>query len=134
MTEDIGSDRHRNPSSAMLDIAKMKERHAALKEDVGDMKAVIMDIKGLLLAHITNASTNHAQLLATFNQHNLEDTVVHQTVLRIDEHLKNTDANVAELTKRDPLTFWTSLSAAATAVGGIIYMVLHGGNPPPGTP
>jgi hypothetical protein len=77
VTQDIDpTPRHgnpREPSSASIDIARLKERHNALKDDVGDMRSVVMDIKGLLMSHITSAGKRHAQLLATFNQHNLED-------------------------------------------------------------
>lgn len=132
MTEEIGSDRHRNPSSAALDIARMKERHIALKEDVGGLKEVLADVKDLLIGHINNSDNRHAQLLATFNQHNLEDSTVHQKVLQIDTHLEATDARVEAMTKRDPVTFWTSISAAITAVGGLIYVLFNG--KPPGTP
>lgn len=126
MTEsDIGSGHHREPSSATLDIAKLKERHIALRSDVSDMRDTMSDIKGLLIGHITNSDTRHAQLLATFNQHNLEDAVVHTKVLQIDEHLRNTDKNVASLgetignDKRSPvaiiLAVLASLAAGATA-------------------
>lgn len=134
MTEEIGSDRHRNPSSAEIDIVKLRERHIALKEDVGGLKEVLADVKSLLIGHINNSDNRHAQLLATFNQHNLEDATVHQKVLQIDAHLEATDSRIEEYNKRDPVTLWTSITAAITAVGGIIYMVLHGGNPPPGAP
>ena len=30
------------------------------------------------------------------------------------------------LGKRDPVTLWTSISAAATAVGSVIYVLIHG--------
>jgi hypothetical protein len=126
MTEsDIGSGSHREPSSATLDIAKLKERHIALRSDVSDMRDTMSDIKGLLIGHIQNSDSRHAQLLATFNQHNLEDAVVHTKVGQIDEHLKNTDMNVAALVetinndKRSPvaiiLAVLASLAAGATA-------------------
>jgi len=127
MTEDIGSGSHREPSSASLDIAKLKERHIALKADVGDMRANLADIKGLLIGHINNSDNRHAQLLATFNQHNLEDAVVHQKVLQIDTHLEATDARVEEMNKRDPVTFWTSIAAAGTAIGAIATAIFGGG-------
>jgi hypothetical protein len=132
MTEDIGSGSHREPSSATLDIAKMKERHIALKSDVGDLRDTVGDIKALLIGHIQNSDTRHAQLLATFNQHNLEDAVVHQKVLQIDKHLENTDARLEATNKRDPVTFWTSMGAAATTIGTILYVIFNG--KPPSTP
>lgn len=135
MTEDIGSGSHREPSSAALDIAKLKERHLALKSDFSDMRDTMADIKSLLIGHIQNSDNRHAQLLATFNQHNLEDAVVHQKVLQIDTHLSATDARLEEYKKenaRDPVSFWTSISAVVTAVGGIIYFILTG--KPPSTP
>lgn len=135
MTEDIGSGSHREPSSASLDIAKLKERHIALKADVGDLKEVMADVKGLLIGHIQSSDSRHAQLLATFNQHNLEDAVVHQKVLQIDTHLTATDSRIEALGQRDPVTFWTSISAAATALGGVIgviYLVFTG--KPPSAP
>jgi hypothetical protein len=132
MTEEIGSGHHREPSSATLDIAKMKERHAALKDNVADMGETMADIKALLIGHIQNSDNRHAQLLATFNQHNLEDAVVHVKVLQIDAHLTATDTRVEALSKRDPVTFWTSVSAAVTAIGGLLYVIFNG--KPPGTP
>jgi len=123
MTEEIGSGHHREPSSATLDIAKMKERHIALKADVMDMRDTMADIKDLLIGHINNSDNRHAQLLATFNQHNLEDAVVHQKVLQIDTHLEATDARIEEMNKRDPATFWTSIGAGATAIGSIIAVI-----------
>jgi hypothetical protein len=132
MTEEIGSGQHREPSSATLDIAKMKERHAALKDNVADMGETMADIKALLIGHIQNSDNRHAQLLATFNQHNLEDAVVHQKVLQIDKHLEATDTRIEEYrseSKRDPVAFWTSVTAAAGAVGTIIYTVINGQPP-----
>jgi hypothetical protein len=134
MTEDIGSGSHREPSSATLDIAKMKERHIALKADVGDLRETMADVKELLIGYIHTSDSRHAQLLATFNQHNLEDAVVHQKVLQIDKHLEATDSRIEEYksnSKRDPVAFWTSITAAAGAVGTIIYTVLNGKPPTP---
>ncbi len=62
---------------------------------------------------------------------------------QIDTHLEATDGRVDTLedestealklaSKRDPVSFWTSMGAAVTTIGGIIYMVMHGGSPPPG--
>ena len=108
-----------SPSSAALDIARLKERHNALKDDFGEMRSMVVDIKGLLLNHITSAQERHSQLLATFNQHNLEDAVVHHRVLQIDRHLEATDARLEESNKRDPVTFWTSVSAGVVALCAI---------------
>ncbi len=129
MTQDIGSGAHREPSSAALDIARMKERHIALKEDVGGLKEVLADVKDLLIGHINNSDNRHAQLLATFNQHNLEDSTVHQKVLQIDAHLRATDARVEDMNKRDPVTLWSSITAAATAAGTVLYVIFGGGKP-----
>lgn len=38
MTQDIGSDRHRRPSSPEIDIVRLKERHSALSSDFSDYK------------------------------------------------------------------------------------------------
>ena len=132
MTEETGSDRHRNPSSAEIDIAKLRERHIALKEDVGGLKEVLADVKELLIGHINNSDNRHAQLLATFNQHNLEDSTVHTKVLQIDKHLEATDARLEAMNKRDPVSFWTSIGAAATTIGTILYVIFNG--KPPSTP
>jgi hypothetical protein len=130
MTENLDptprSGNQHSPSSAMLDIARLKERHSALKADVGDMREIISDIKELLVSHIGNSNDRHAQLLATFNQHNLEDAVVHQRVLQIDTHLAATDQRLEESTKRDPVSFWTSIAAAGTAVGAILTAIFGG--------
>ena len=125
MTEEIGSDRHRNPSSAEIDIVKLRERHSALKDNVDDMSATMMDIKSLLLTHINSSGERHSQLLATFNQHNLEDTIVHQRVIGMREEM---DA-LKEESKRDPVTFWTSIAAAGTAVGAVLTAIFGGGKP-----
>ncbi len=81
-----------------MDIVKLKERYLALKDNAEETRSIMGDVKALLIGHIQNSDARHAQLLATFNQHNLEDAVVHQKVLQIDTHLENTDANVANLT------------------------------------
>ena len=135
MTEDIDpTPRYeREPSSAALDISRLregfvslKERHNALKNDVSDMRSSLGDIKELIVNHMESTGARHAQLLATFNQHNLEDAVVHQKVLQIDSHLRATDAHLEESTKRDPVTFWTSIAAAGTAVGAVLTAVFGG--------
>lgn len=134
MTEEIGSDRHRNPSSAAMDIVKLKERYLQLKEDAADTKSVMADIKELLIGYIQTSDSRHAQLLATFNQHNLEDAVAHTKMLQIDEHLTATDARLEEYkseSKRDPVSFWTSITAAVTAVGGLVYFLFNGKPPTP---
>lgn len=118
----------REPSSAALDIVRLKERYSALKGDVGDLREMMGDIRTLLVTHVASATERHAQLLATFNQHNLEDAVVHQKVLQIDTHLEATDTRVEEMNKRDPVTFWTSIAAAGTAVGAIAT-AMFGGKP-----
>ena len=131
MTEDIGSDRHRNPSSAEIDIAKLKERYLQLKEDAADDRTVMAEVKFLLVGHIQNSDHRHAQLLATFNQHNLEDAVAHTKMHQIDMHLSATDERLEEhiaSSKRDPVTFWTSIAAAGTAVGAILAAIY--GNKP----
>lgn len=126
MTEsDIGSGSHREPSSASLDIVKLKERHMALKSDMSELRDSISDIRELLVGHISNSDSRHAQLLATFNQHNLEDAVVHQRVLTMKEELKS----LQEESKRDPVTFWTSIAAAGTAAGAILTAIFGGGKP-----
>jgi hypothetical protein len=137
MTQDLDpTPRHGHPSSAEIDISKLreshialKERHAALKDNVGELGATMMEVKGLLLAHITNATERHAQLLATFNAHNLEDAVVHQRVLQIDVHQKATDQRLEDMGKRDPVSFWSSITAAVTAVGTVVYVIFGGRAP-----
>jgi hypothetical protein len=119
VTEEIPSDRH---SSAEIDIVRLRERHIALKADVGDMREVMADIKSLLIGHINSADARHSQLLATFNQHNLEDAVVHQRVLSIQQDIDDLSAE----SKRDPATFWTSIAAAGTAVGAIFAAIFGG--------
>lgn len=123
----------REPSSASLDISRLresfvslKERHSALKDDVSDMRGNIGDMKELLLIHIENATKRHEQLLATFNQHRLENAVLSQKVIQIDTHLTATDARIEESTKHDPVTFWTSMAAAGTAVGAIATAIFGG--------
>jgi hypothetical protein len=122
MSEDPPSDRHQY--SAETDIARLKERCIALKDEMGEMRGVVMDIKALLLTHISSSGERHAQLLATFNQHNLEDAVVHQRVLSLQQDIDDARAE----SKRDPVTFWTSIAAAGTAVGAI-FAAIHGGKP-----
>jgi nitrogen fixation/metabolism regulation signal transduction histidine kinase len=135
MTEELAPPpRHeREPSSASLDIShlresyvSLKERHSALKDDVSDMRSNIGDVKEILLAHMENASERHAQLLATFNQHRLENAVLSQKVIQIDAHLTATDTRMEESTKRDPVTFWTSITAAGTAVGAVLTAIFGG--------
>lgn len=43
MTEDIGSDKHRRPSSAEIDVIKLKERYAALAADYAETKEVLRE-------------------------------------------------------------------------------------------
>ena len=128
MTEDLNpTPRYeREPSSASLEIARLresfvslKERHNALKDDVSDMRSNIGDVKEILLAHMENARERHEQLLATFNQHRMENAVLSQKVIQID-------ARMEERTKRDPVTFWTSMAAAGTAVGAIATAIFGG--------
>ena len=123
----------REPSSASLEIARLresfvslKERHNALKDDVSDMRSNIGDVKEILLAHMENARERHEQLLATFNQHRMENAVLSQKVIQIDTHLTATDTRIEESTKRDPVTFWTSMAAAGTAVGAIATAIFGG--------
>ena len=135
MTEDLNpTPRYeREPSSASLEIARLresfvslKERHNALKDDVSDMRSNIGDVKEILLAHMENARERHEQLLATFNQHRMENAVLSQRVIQIDTHLAATDTRIEESTKRDPVTFWTSIAAAGTAVGAIATAIFGG--------
>lgn len=131
MTEEI-TPKNGHPSRSDLEIAKLRERHNALKDDVGDMRSAVVRIEGLMVSHIHSSSERHAQLLATFNQHNLDDTIVHQRVLQIDTHLTATDKRLEdamkreEEKKRDPVSFWTSIAAAGTAVGAILTAIFGG--------
>lgn len=93
MTEDIGSGSHREPSSASLDIAKLKERHIALKADVGDMREVMADIKALLIGHIQTSGNRHAELLQSFNDHKQEDAVAHQRILSVDQRVEHLESD-----------------------------------------
>ena len=129
MTEDIGSGSHREPSSASLDIAKMKERHIALKSDVGDLRETMSDVKALLIGYIQTSDSRHAQLLQVFNDHSKEDAVVHQRVLQIDEHLKNTDANVAalEADKRSPVAIALGVLSGIGTAATAVWVAMKGG-------
>jgi nitrogen fixation/metabolism regulation signal transduction histidine kinase len=134
VTEDLPADRYeREPSSALLEISRLregyvslKERHNALKSDVSDMRSSLGDLKEILLTHVENAGERHSQLLAAFNQHRLESAVLSQKVLQIDAHLTATDTRLEDSTKRDPVTFWTSMAAAGTAVGAIAAAIFGG--------
>ena len=126
----------REPSSASLDIARLrenfvslKERHNALKDDVSDMRSNIGDVKEILLAHMENARERHEQLLATFNQHRMENAVLSQKVIQIDTHLSSTNARLEASIRRDPVNFWTSMASAAGAIGTIVYTIIHGSSP-----
>lgn len=129
MTEDIGSGSHREPSSASLDIAKLKERHIALKSDVADIRDTMSDIKGLLISHITTTDTRHTQLLATFNQHNLEDAIVHQRVLQLDRNLENTNKSVESLIndKRSPVAIALGVVSGLGTAATAIWVAIKGG-------
>lgn len=37
--------------------------------------------------------------------------------------------HLAESVKNGPTTFWTSITAAATAIGSVVYIIFHGGKP-----
>lgn len=132
MTEEVGSDRHRNPSSAEMDIVKLKERYTQLKEDAADTRHVMADIKELLIGYIQTSDHRHAQLLATFNQHNLEDAVIHTKVLQIDKHLENTDANVAALTasNRSPIAIALGILSGLGTAATAIWIAIKGGGSP----
>lgn len=125
MTQEITSKNER-PSSSDIDIARLKEKYDHMREGWQETRSLINELREILLAHMENARERHAQLLATFNQHNLEDAVVHQKVLQIDSHLRATDAHLEESTKRDPVTFWTSIAAAGTAVGAVVAAIFGG--------
>jgi hypothetical protein len=106
-------------------VVKLKERYSVIISDVAE-------IKSILVSHISSSNERHRELLATFNQHNLEDAVIHQRVVQIDAHLTNTDTNVANLTasvesdKRSPVALilgtLSGLGTAATA----IWMAIKG--------
>jgi chromosome segregation ATPase len=125
MTQEITSKNER-PTSADVDIARLKERYERVKEETQETRVLIGDLREILLAHMENASERHAQLLATFNQHRLENAVLSQKVLQIDTRLAATDTRIEESTKRDPVTFWTSIAAAGTAVGAIATAIFGG--------
>lgn len=93
MTEDIGSGSHREPSSASLDIAKLKERHIALKADVGDLRDTMADVKALLIGYIQTSDSRHAQLLQVFNDHTKEDAVAHQKILSVDQRVESLESD-----------------------------------------
>ncbi len=121
MTEEI-TPRNGHPSSADLDIAKLRERHNALKADMSSMRGTMADIKELLIGHMQNSDGRHAQLLATFNQHNLEDAVVHQKLIVIAETVKE----MGSASKRDPATFWTSVGAIFAGAGAVLWSIFGG--------
>ncbi len=125
MTEDIPSDRHK--SNPEIDIVKLKERHMALREDFNGLRDLIEEVKSILIAHIQASDSKHAQLLATFNQHDREDAVAHQKMLGMGAQI----ASLESESKRDPVSFWTAVSGAAVAIGTIVYVIING-KPPSG--
>lgn len=124
MTEDIGSGSHREPSSASLDIAKLKERHIALKADVGDMREVMADIKDLLIGHIEASGSRHAELLQSFNDHKQEDAVAHQRILSVDQRVESLEAD-----KKGWTGVALGLGGVAAGVWALIKSFTGGGTP-----
>ncbi len=125
--------RNRRSSDAEIDVVKLTIQYGSLASDMSD-------VKGMLTQFIKINDDRHAQLLATFNQHNLEDAVFHQKVVQIDTHLTATDKRVEDIGKRvddavtrDPVSFWTAVGSAAATAATIVYTIIHG-TPPVGKP
>lgn len=124
MTEDIGSGSHREPSSASLDIAKLKERHIALKADVGEVREVMADVKRLLIGYIQTSDNRHAQLLQVFNDHSKEDAVAHQRILVVDQRVESLESD-----KKGWTGIGLGLGGAAAGVWALIKSFTGGGTP-----
>lgn len=124
MTEDIGSGSHREPSSATLDIAKLKERHIALKSDVGEIREVMADIKSLLIGHIQTSGNRHAELLQSFNDHKQEDAVAHQRILAVDQRVEHLEAD-----KKGWTGVALGLGGAVAGAWALIKSFTGGGTP-----
>jgi hypothetical protein len=124
MTEsDIGSGSHREPSSATLEIAKLKERHIALKADVGELGDTMAEIKGLLIGYIQTSDSRHAQLLQIFNDHAKEDAVAHQKVLSLEQRAESLEAD-----KKGWAGVGLGVSGAAAGIWALIKS-FAGGSP-----
>jgi hypothetical protein len=124
MTEsDIGSGSHREPSSATLEIAKLKERHIALKADVGELGDTMAEIKGLLIGYIQTSDSRHAQLLQIFNDHAKEDAVAHQKVLSLEQRAESLEAD-----KKGWTGIGLGLGGAAAGIWALIKS-FAGGSP-----
>lgn len=124
MTEDIGSGSHREPSSASLDIAKLKERHIALKSDVGDLRETMADVKALLIGYIQTSDNRHAQLLQVFNDHTKEDAVAHQKILAVDQRVESLESD-----KKGWTGVALGLGGVAAGVWALIKSFTGGGTP-----
>lgn len=74
MTEGLDDDRRsRSPSSDAIDIARLRERHNALRDDMGEMKGDIHEIKNLLQEIRGAQITIHGKLEAGVLRMNTTD-------------------------------------------------------------
>lgn len=117
---------HEHPSSADIDVAQLKEWRHFLKGTLEGMNKQL----GEVARDVQDIKVKMAEGAGRMD--------------RIDDHLEATDRAVEDLkkadravlraldkTKKDPVAFWTSISAAIASVGGIVYFILTG-QPPKG--
>lgn len=141
MTEDIPSDRHnRNPSSAALDIVKLKERYLQLKEDVIDTRKeaannthrtfVQYDIIIDKLSKIQSDMIRGDERFKAIEKEQKDTTIAIERVEADLEALKND--------KRGNVGVFGAVVGSLSAVGVVGWWALHfisGGKvPPPAAP
>lgn len=141
MTEDIPSDRHeRSPSSAAMDIVKLKERYMQLKEDVSDNRresannshrtSVQYDIIIDKLSKIQSDMIRGDERFKAIEKEQKDTTLAIERV--------ETDLELLKNDKRGNVGVFGavigSMSAIAVAVGWGIHFLSGGKVPPPSVP
>jgi len=122
MTEDLG---RKHPSSADIQVAELQQWRRFLGE-------TLRRIEDKVDATANDVHEVKTQLRLGGQRMDQIDVHLKATDSRVDKMEDGSDSLLRESAKRDPVTLWTSISAAATAAGAIIYAIIHGS--PPGSP
>lgn len=123
MTQDIGSDAHKRPPEVKMAIMEERLREARERD------RVIISQLDTLLAKVSKVETGMAVGEREFAA---LKTAQQETTDRLDIIEDESKEALKLAARRDPVSFWTSIGAAGTAIAGILYAFFHG--PPPGAP
>lgn len=128
MTEDIDpTPRHghsRDPSSASIDVIehRINEHERRLRE----LARTCASIDKTLAAINDTCHSIDKRLSLGDARMNQIDTHLTATDTRLEEMEDDSTAALKEGARRDPVTFWTSIGASATAVGAILTTIFGG--------